>query len=321
MSDSCCLVLVVPCYNEEEVFEETDRQLRTKLETLVTQGEILDSSHILYVDDGSKDNTWQKIIASSELNHHTKGLKLAKNVGHQDALIAGMERASSECDCLISLDADLQDDINAIDEMLKRFKEGCEIVYGVRAKRPTDTIFKKVSAEVFYKLMQFMGVDMVFNHADYRLLSQRAVLNFSTFKERNTFIRAIVPLVGLKTAVVFYERKKRFAGETKYTLRKMFGFAWDGITSFSVVPLRLITIIGFSICLFSLLMAFYILYVALLTDQALPGWASTVIPIYFIGGVQLFSVGVLGEYIGKIYKEVKARPRYFIEDEVDEKKG
>lgn len=321
MFDACRLVLVVPCYNEEEVFEETDRRLRAKLETLVAQDEIKDSSHILYVDDGSKDSTWQKIKSSSELNHYTKGLKLAKNVGHQNALIAGMEQASSVCDCLISLDADLQDDIDAIDEMLKRFKEGCEVVYGVRAKRSTDTFFKKVTAEAFYKLMLFMGVDIVFNHADYRLLSRRAVSNFSTFTERNAFIRGIVPLLGFKSAVVSYERNERFAGATKYPLRKMLSFAWDGISSFSVVPLRLITVIGFSICFFSFLMAFYILFVALFTDQAVPGWASTVTPIYFIGGVQLLSVGVLGEYIGKIYKEVKARPRYIIEDEAGDKEG
>jgi glycosyltransferase involved in cell wall biosynthesis len=308
--------IVCPCYNEEEVLPETVRRLLGVIDELVLRGKISKESFVLFVDDGSKDNTWELVESFSKNNMQIKGLKLSRNQGHQNALMAGMEYVVDKCDCLISIDADLQDDVQAIFSMIDKFEGGNEIVYGVRSKRQTDNFFKKFTAEGFYKLMKTLGVDIVFNHADYRLMSQKAVKFFLEFGERNLFIRGIVPLVGLKSDVVYYERNERFAGESKYPIKKMLSFALDGITSFSVTPLRLISILGFLIFLGSIVMSIYIFVIVFFTSKAIPGWASTVLPIYFIGGVQLLSLGVIGEYVGKIYKETKKRPRYFIDKEV-----
>jgi len=307
------LVIVVPCYNEQSVLTETIRRLTVILEDLIKKSKISIDSFILFIDDGSKDKTWEIIETSSHHNKFVKGIKLTRNYGHQNALIAGMEYAVDKCDCLISLDADLQDDVDAIELMLDKYLCNKEIVYGVRASRKTDTFLKRWTAESFYNIMRFLGIDIVFNHADYRLMSNRAVKFFLQFSERSLFIRGIVPLIGLQSDKVFYERHERFAGESKYPFKKMLFFAIDGIVSFSEVPLRVIFFIGFLVFLMSMLMIFYIIAGWLFTEKAIPGWASTVLPIYFIGGIQLLALGVMGEYMGKIYKETKKRPRYFVE--------
>ncbi len=311
------LALIIPCFNEQEVLDETIRQLEIVLRQLIENKKISNESYMKFIDDGSKDNTWQIIKSCSKNSHLIKGLKLSKNEGHQNALLAGMESVKDKCDCLISLDADLQDDLSAITEMIDRYDEGYEIVLGVRNDRSSDSFFKKFTAESYYKVMHLMGVDLEFNHADYRLMSEKALNFFLQFEERNLFIRGMIKLVGLKSTSVYYERNERFAGESKYPLKKMLSFAWNGITSFSVLPLKFITILGFLIFFASMLMGTYIFYIAVLTDKAVPGWASTVLPIYFIGGIQLLSIGILGEYIGNIYTESKRRPHYFIEVETD----
>jgi glycosyltransferase involved in cell wall biosynthesis len=311
------LSIVVPCYNEEEVFPETVKRIKELLLDMADRSMISKDSYVVFIDDGSKDNTWNLIKQYSKDSNNIKGLKLSKNEGHQNALLAGMESVKGKCDCLISIDADLQDDLGAIEKMIQEFRDGHEIVLGVRDDRTSDSFLKKFTAESYYKLMNLMGVNLEFNHADYRLMSQRALNFFLQFQERNLFIRGMVKLVGLKTSTVHYKRDERFAGESKYPISKMLTLAWNGITSFSVLPLKFITIIGFLIFLLSMVMGAYIFYVALLTDKAVPGWASTVLPIYFIGGVQLLSIGILGEYIGKIYQENKHRPHYFIEEEID----
>jgi glycosyltransferase involved in cell wall biosynthesis len=309
------VAIVVPCYNEEDVLDETSARLLGILAQLIGSEKIKSNSYILFVDDGSRDKTWHVIESLSEENPFVKGLKLSRNQGHQNALLAGMENVLNKCDCLISIDADLQDDVQAIKTMIAHFHEGSEVVYGVRSKRDTDTFVKKYTAESFYKISKLFGVDIVFNHADYRLLSNRAAEFLMSFSEKNLFIRGMVPLIGLQTSTVFYERNERFAGESKYPFKKMLSFAIDGITSFSITPLRVITFAGFLIFLFSLLMGGMALYTVLFTDKAVQGWASTVLPIYFIGGIQLLALGIMGEYIGKIYKETKHRPRYFVEKE------
>lgn len=271
---------------------------------------------MVFVDDGSKDKTWVSIEELSEVNTFVKGLKLSKNQGHQNALLAGMEYVADKCDCMISLDADLQQDENSIQEFLEKYLEGSEVVLGIRNDRKSDGLFKKITALGFYKLMDVMGVNVVKNHADYRLLSNRANKSLIQFEEVNLFLRGMVPLVGFKTDYVYFDVKDRFAGESKYTLSKMLGFAIDGITSFSVTPLRIISVIGFLVFFLSVVMGLYVFGAYLFTNDAVPGWASTVLPIYFIGGVQILSLGVMGEYIGKIYKETKKRPRYFIEKEI-----
>jgi glycosyltransferase involved in cell wall biosynthesis len=309
------LAIVIPCYNEEEVLDETIKRLSEVLDNLIQKKKIANTSYILFVDDGSQDATWELIEGYSRASQFVKGLKLSRNQGHQNALIAGMEYVADKCDCLISIDADLQDDVGAVVEMIDKLYQGSEIVYGVRSARNSDTTSKRITAELFYKLMKYLGVDIVFNHADYRLLSSRAIKCLLSFDERNLFIRGMIPLIGLKADVVYYERNERFAGESKYPFKKMLSFAVDGITSFSVAPLRLITLIGFLVFVGSLVMGALVLYTVLFTDKAVHGWASTVLPIYFIGGIQLLALGVIGEYIGKIYKETKRRPRYFIEKE------
>ncbi len=302
--------IVIPCFNEEEVLNFTVKKISDYLEVL-KQKEILNRYEIILVDDGSTDSTWSIIKILKTTNASIRGIKLAKNAGHQNALLAGL--FSIEGDAAISIDADMQDDINVIEKMLLLYKDGCEIVYGVRKKRDTDTFFKRFSAEAFYKLISFMGAKIVYNHADYRLMGKKSIEHLKQFKEVNLFLRGIVPLIGYKTEIVYYDRVERFAGISKYPLKKMLSFAWEGITSFSIVPLRLISLIGVIIFFFSLGASFWILCIRFFSNDAVPGWASTALPIYFIGSIQLLSIGILGEYIGKIYYEVKQRPRYIIE--------
>ncbi len=306
------LYLVVPCYNEQEVLPESSKRFLSKLLALIGSGKISDQSRILFVDDGSKDKTWQLIEEYHAMDGHILGLKLSRNRGHQNALLAGLMTAKEYADCVVSLDADLQDDINAVDEMLARFEEGCDVVYGVRESREKDTFFKRTTAQGFYRLMQAMGTQVVYNHADYRLMSKRALDGLAEFKEVNLFLRGMVPLVGYKFATVSYVREERFAGESKYPLKKMLAFAFDGITSFSVKPLSLITTAGVAIMVLSVIAAICALVFYLL-GFAVTGLAAAVISLWFLGGVQLVGLGVVGQYVGKIYGEVKHRPRYIIE--------
>ena len=282
------------------------------LKKMQNDGLVNEQSRIVFIDDGSKDKTWSIIDTLTHEHKEFGGIKLACNAGHQNALFGGLMTVRDDCDCAISIDADLQDDINVIPEMVKKFIDGCDVVYGVRNKRDTDTFFKRTTALGFYKLMQIMGVNMVYNHADYRLMSARAIKALADFPERNLFLRGMAPLVGFKSDCVYYDRNERFAGESKYPLKKMLSFAFDGITSFSVTPIRMISTLGAVVCVISVLMAIYTLYEKFIgnTDA---GWASLMMSIWFIGGVQLLSIGLIGEYIGKMYKEVKRRPRYIIE--------
>ncbi|MGJ0359260.1 glycosyltransferase family 2 protein [Aliarcobacter cryaerophilus] len=316
MNHQTILGIVVPCYNEEAVLSETILRLNKVLEDLVQKDKISINSFMIFVDDGSKDNTWNLIENVSKNNKFVKGLKLSKNQGHQNALLAGMQFVVDKCDCLISLDADLQQDENSIEEFLYKYISGSDVVLGIRNDRQSDGFFKKTTALGFYKLIEIMGVHVIKNHADYRLLSNRANKSLMEFKEVNLFLRGLVPLLGYKTDYVYFDVKDRFAGESKYTLSKMLSFALDGITSFSVTPLRMISIVGFIVFTLSFTMSAYIIFVSLFTNKIVPGWASTVLPIYFLGGIQILSIGIVGEYIGKIYKETKKRPRFFIEKEV-----
>lgn len=306
--------MVIPCYNEELVLHETTRQLTQVLDGLQIKKQ-LESWEILYVDDGSKDATWSIIDEQHKADKRVRGLKLAHNVGHQFALWAGYENAVDKADAVISMDADLQHDINSISDMLTQFHAGYDVVYGVRNDRATDGWFKKQTALGFYRLMQTMGVDVIKNHADYRLLSNRALKALVSYPERNIFIRGIVRTIGFKETEVKFDVKERYAGESKYTLRKMLNFAVDGITSFSVQPLRLIASMGMMIVILSICAAIYVL-VSYLLGRLAPGWSSLLLSIWFIGGVQLLAIGILGEYIGKIYKETKQRPRYIVEEEI-----
>jgi len=308
--------IVSPCYNEELVLNETSLQLNLVIEELVLRNIISERSFIAFIDDGSTDNTWKIIEENSKKYPFIKGLKLAKNVGHQNALLAGLLTYKENADALISIDADLQDDVTVIEEMIYKYINGSDVVYGVRKKRKKDTFFKKNTALIFYYLMQKMKVNVVYNHADYRLCSKRVLNALAEYGEVNLFIRGIIPTIGFKHEIVYYDRLERFAGESKYSLIKMVSFAWNGITSFSNYPLKLVTIIGFVIFILCLLMSGYALF-ALYTGNFVPGWLSTVLPMYFLGGVQLFCFGILGEYIGKIYSEVKQRPRYFIDKKID----
>lgn len=310
------LVIVVPCYNEEEVLKETTRRLSDIL-TRMKEEEKIGEGRILYVDDGSKDATWPLIEELARTVPDVTALKLAHNVGHQQALWAGLERvANSDWDATISIDADLQDDISAIPEMVDYYNQGTDIVYGVRKERNTDTFFKKHTAQMFYKLMRTMGGDIVYNHADFRLMSRRALRALVSYPERNLFLRGMVPMLGYRSASVYYDRKERFAGESKYPFTKMLNFALDGITSFSVKPLRLITAAGLIFMLASIIAIIYALS-AFMGGHVFPGWTSLLISVWFIGGAILTAIGIIGEYIGKIYKEVKRRPRFFIEKEVN----
>jgi glycosyltransferase involved in cell wall biosynthesis len=312
------LIVVLPCYNEEDVLPTSINELTKLINNMIDTKQIANDSFLCFVDDGSKDNTWKIIEDTSKNNNLVKGIKLAKNKGHQNALLAGLLSNKNKADIYISIDCDLQDDIKAIPKMINSYIQGNEVIYGVRSRRETDTLFKRKSAEIFYDIQGAIGVDIIKNHADYRLISNRVLNYLEQYTERNLYLRAMFPLIGFSSDIVYYERKERFAGESKYPLKKMLSFAWDGITSFSTMPLKIITILGAMIFLGSMLMILYIVMIKLFTMQAIPGWASTTIPIYFIGGVQLLSIGILGEYIGKIYTEVKQRPRYIIEKSTSE---
>lgn len=306
------LAIVVPCYKEEEVLAETTRHLTEVMHALISKGMIASNSFILYVNDGSTDNTWPLIAELHRTNQFVCGVNLANNVGHQNALMAGLTIAKELCDAAISIDADLQDDVNVIAEMVEQYKEGFDIVYGVRKDRTADTFFKRTTALGFYKFMRVMGIQSVYNHADYRLMSKRAVEQLCCFRERNLFLRGIVPLIGYNTTSVYYDRAERFAGESKYPFSKMLNFAIDGITSFSVKPVRMILMMGVGFFLIALGVLVYILC-SLFNGHTVPGWASLMLSVWFVGAVILISIGIVGEYIGKIYIEVKDRPRYNIE--------
>ncbi len=309
------LLIVVPCYNEQEVLPECVKQLTEVLVTLERTGRI-SSGRVLLVDDGSKDKTWSMIREyGNSMPQRVCGLKLAHNVGHQNALWAGMEWAATRCDMIISIDADLQDDVNAMIEMVDKYNNGADIVYGVRRERETDTFFKRFTAQSFYKFIKIMGADIVYNHADFRLVSSRALQSFILMPERNLFLRGMVRTLGYNEDSVYYDRKERFAGESKYPLKKMLRFAWDGITSFSNGPLHMIVVGGALFVLVAIAVVIYCIYLWII-GHTVPGWTSLIISIWFVGGVILLAVGVIGEYVGKIYKEVKRRPRYLIQDEI-----
>ena len=313
------LYLVVPCYNEEEVLPVTIKRLAEMLDNLVSKSEVSEESRIVFVDDGSTDNTWSIIESAYSTYTGVRGIKLAANVGHQNALMAGLTEVNGLCDCCISIDADLQDDITVIPQFLNEYRNGCDVVYGVRKRRESDTAFKRGTAKAFYKLMRLLGADIIENHADYRLLSRRALNALAEFSEVNLFLRGMVRLVGFKSGVVYYDRTKRYAGESKYPLRKMLSFAFDGITSFSIKPIRIVWTLGVLVSFIAVLAEIYTLC-ARFFGVSVTGWSSLMISIWFLGGVQLISVGVIGEYIGKIYKEVKRRPRYIIEKGLEDKK-
>lgn len=304
------LYVVVPCYNEEKCLKETTKRLMEKLKKLVFDGSISKKSRVVYVDDGSKDKTWE--IVSSLKKKDVIGLKLAHNRGHQNALLAGLMFSKEYADIVISMDADLQDDINVIDKMVKKNREGFDIVYGVRSERKKDTFFKRTTAQGFYKIMRLMGVELVYNSADYRLMSKKALDELANYKEVNLFLRGIVPLIGLKWTTVEYARGERFAGESKYPLKKMLNFAWDGVTSFSIKPLRMILFLGMAVFVVSLLVLLYSV-IQYLCGNTVSGWTFTVCSIWLVGGLQMACIGLIGEYIGKVYSETKARPRYFVE--------
>ncbi len=313
------LYLVIPCYNEEAVLPETSKRLKEKYTALMEAGKISRDSKIVFVNDGSKDRTWEMITELHKADPVFRGICLSRNKGHQNALMAGLMTVKSECDAAISMDADLQDDIGAIDEMVDRFAEGYEVVYGVRSSRKKDRFFKRTTAQMFYKLMKAMGVDTVYNHADYRLMSRRALEALSEFDEVNLFLRGIVPLVGFKSTQVTYERGERFAGESKYPLKKMLAFATEGITSMSIKPIRMIATLGFFIFLASLGVLIYSI-VRKLTGNPADGWAFLAVSIWALGGIQLLAIGVIGEYIGKIYLETKHRPKYIIAEYLGKEK-
>lgn len=307
------LYLVIPCYNEEEVLPETSKRLTAKLGAMIEMRFISQDSKIVFVNDGSKDRTWQLIRQYHEENPMIQGINLSRNKGHQNALLAGLMTVKEYCDMAISMDADLQDDVDAIDQFVEKYYEGCEVVYGVRSERKTDSFFKRASAQSFYKLMLHMGVEIVYNHADYRLMSRRALDEMEGFKEVNLFLRGIVPLIGFQSGVVTYERHERFAGESKYPLKKMLNFAFDGITSFSVKPIRMVTTLGIIIFAISILMLIYFL-ITWCIGWTVPGWTSIVVSVWAIGGLQLLAIGIIGEYIGKIYMETKARPKFIVQE-------
>lgn len=312
------LYIVIPCYNEELVIEETTKRLTEKLNCLIKDKKISKKSKVMYVNDGSRDNTWPLIKKISKENSLFTGVSLSRNRGHQNALLAGLMTAKEYADIVISMDSDLQDDINAIDEMIEKNNDGCDIVYGVRSARKKDTFFKRATAQGFYKFMEKMGVNVVYNHADYRLTSKKVLDSFADFKEVNLFLRGIFPLIGYKSDIVYYERAERFAGESKYPLKKMLNFAWDGITSFSVKPIRLLLSLGIIIFIISLLVTIYCL-ISKLTGNTVAGWTFLACSIWIMGGIQMISLGVIGEYVGKVYSETKSRPRYIISENLMEK--
>lgn len=313
------LYIVVPCYNEEDVLPETSKRLKEKLLKLIGAEKINEKSKILFVNDGSRDKTWEIISNLHAEEISFSGISLSRNQGHQNALVAGLAVAVNYADIIISMDADLQDDVDAVDQMVDCYHEGYEIVYGVRSSRKTDTFFKRFTAETYYKILKLLGVDIIFNHADYRLMSRRAVEGLLKFNEVNLFLRGIVPQVGYRWTTVPYERAERFAGNSKYPLKKMLSFAIDGITSFSVKPLKLIAQLGGIVCFISIIMFVWCI-IQHFTGKTIVGWSSIMVSIWFLGGVQLTCLGVIGEYIGKIYGETKHRPRYIIENILNEEK-
>lgn len=307
------LYLVIPCYNEQEVLDTTCERLTEKLRSMIDSGLVSADSRMLFVNDGSKDQTWEIICRLHASNPLVQGIKLSRNKGHQNALLAGLMTAKEHCDMAISLDADLQDDINVIDRFVEQYYAGCDVVYGVRSSRKKDSFFKRATAQGFYKIMKLLGVDIVYNHADYRLMSKRALQGLEEFKEVNLFLRGIVPLIGYPSGTVEYERSERFAGESKYPLKKMLAFAFDGITSFSIKPIRFISVLGALIFAVSIVMLVYFLIVFFL-GKTVAGWTSIMVSVWAIGGLQLLAIGIVGEYIGKIYMEAKHRPKFIIED-------
>lgn len=318
------LYMVIPCYNEEEVLPVTCEIFLNKIKNLISAGKISDDSKVMFVNDGSKDSTWEIIKKLALQDKHYIGISQSRNRGHQNAVLAGLMESKGRCDITISIDCDGQDDINAMDEMVEKYLDGYEIVYGVRSKRDTDTFFKRFTAEAFYKVLNKMGADVTFNHADYRLISDRVLHEFQNFKEVNIFLRGLVPLVGFKSTSVYYERAERIAGESHYPLNKMLALAFDGITSLSVKPIRLITFFGLLMAILSFIGIVWAVFGSI-TGTTVSGWASTICIVCFIGGIQMLCVGVIGEYIGKIYLETKARPRYIIsertyENDTEEKK-
>lgn len=314
------LYIVIPCYNEEAVLTETADRLEKKMHMLMDNGKISAESRIIFVNDGSKDGTWKKIEQFHEKKPLFGGINLSRNRGHQNALLAGLMTVKNNADMVISMDADLQDDIDAIDEMVEKYLRGIDIVYGVRSSRKKDTFFKKVTAEGFYKIMKFLGVDTVFNHADYRLMSRRAIEGLAQFKEVNLFLRGVIPLIGYPCDFVYYERGERFAGESKYPFGKMISFATEGITSLSIKPIRLITILGFVIFTMSIVMLIYS-FVRYFMGATIVGWTTLMVSVWAIGGLILLSLGVVGEYIGKIYLETKGRPRFIVEEFLNDKQS
>ena len=313
MPKASLLCIVIPCYNEEAVLPQSHSLFLQKLNELIQAGKVDENSRILFVDDGSTDKTWHIISELAAANEHIEGVRLSRNRGHQNALLAGLMTAKDFADITITIDCDGQDDVNAMDEMLAEYENGCDIVYGVRSNRDSDSRFKRGSAQLFYRFMKKMGVDMVYNHADYRLMSKRALDGLAQFKEVNMFLRGLVPLVGYRYCSVYYERHERIAGETHYPLQKMIAFALDGITSLSVKPIRLITWLGVLFALLSFA-AIVIVFIQHFVGKTVAGWSSTVCAIFFIGGIQLLAIGIIGEYIGKIYSETKQRPRFIISE-------
>ncbi len=307
--------IVVPCYNEAEVLPSTINSLLSLLETLNQEHQITENSFIALIDDRSRDKTWNIIKSSSSVDHRIRAIRLSANKGHQYALLAGLLEFNMMADCLISVDADLQDDISVISEMIRKFNQGNEVVYGIRKSRQSDGFFKRASAQFFYRMLRIFSREVLFNHADFRLASQKVVEAFRNYSEVNLYLRGLFPLMGFETALVYYDRKPRMAGKTKYPLRKMFSLALDGITSFSTVPLRAITILGFIVFLACLCLSVYAL-MSYLRHDTVPGWFSTVLPFYFLGGIQILCIGIIGEYLGKIYKEVKRRPRYIVDERI-----
>ena len=309
------LYIVVPCYNEQEVLTETTKRLTEKIQTLIEKKAITNESRILYVDDGSKDTTWNMICELYKKNEFVTGLKLSRNRGHQNALLAGLFEASEHADMIVSMDADLQDDINVLDQFIEEYYKGNQIVYGVRKSRKKDTFFKRTTAVSFYKLMRAFGVELIYNHADYRLMSKRAVEELKNYKEVNLFLRGIIPLIGFQTSTVEYDRGERFAGESKYPLRKMIYFAIDGITSTSVRPIRMITMFGFFSILFSIVYAIFVIW-GHFRGSTIQGWTTSILLLCFFGGAQIMCTGIVGEYVGKIYLETKARPRFIVDEKI-----
>lgn len=311
------LYLAIPCYNEEEVLRDSAEKLLNKYNKMMSEGKISEDSKIVFIDDGSKDKTWSIIETLHNENAVFQGIKLSCNRGHQNALLSGLMTLKDKADAVISIDADLQDDINVFDEMVEKYESGCDVVYGVRSKRETDTFFKRFTAEAFYKILNSMGAKVIFNHADFRLMSRRALEAFSLYKETNIFLRGMVPLVGYKSDIVTYERSERLAGESKYPLKKMLALAWEGITSLSIQPIRMITWLGAIVFGISIIMIIYSL-ISLIVGVAVSGWTSLLCSIWALGGLQLLAIGIIGEYIGKIYLEAKRRPRFIVEKFLDD---